>query len=181
MPGRFVLPGSGASNNHEQFDSGWSSYDNLTNTTDTDIVDILSTTNYSASTVSMRHSSSISETIMKSSSMGSSTLALASDLTTVSCSISMVSIRETCSSSVTSRETYAANFLFTKDDENENSTVNSTISSYPMSAPKGMFPPYQSMISDEKEDTFTEESNGNYIYRIHLNEFYYYSSTRKDK
>ena len=161
MPRRFVLPGSGAPDNHEQFDSGCSSYDNLTNITDTDIGDILSTTIYPASTVSMRRSS-ISETIMESSSMDSSTLT--SDLTFVSCNISMVSIHETCSSSVTSRETYAARFLFSKDDENENSTVNSTISSYPTSAPEDMFLPYQSVIFDEKEDTFTEESKGNFIY-----------------
>ena len=35
---------------------------------------------------------------------------------------------------------------------------------YPTAAPEDMFPPYQSVIYDEKEDNFTEESKGNFIY-----------------
>ena len=103
---------------------GWSTYDNLTNITDADIGNILSATSCPTSTVSTRRSS-ISETIMETSPMDSWTLA--SDLTAVSCNISMVSIHETRSSSVTSGETYAGPFVLTKDDENENSTVDSTI------------------------------------------------------
>ena len=102
MADRIVLLGSGASDNNELFDRGWSSNDNLTNITDTDIADTLSTTSYPASTVSIRRSS-ISETVVESSSMDSSTLV--SDLTTVSCNTSMVSICETSSSSITSQET----------------------------------------------------------------------------
>ena len=77
--------------------------------------------------------------------MDSSTLV--SDLTTVSCNTSMVSIRKTNSSSIMSQETDAGPFVLTKDDENENenenSTVNSTMWSYPTTAPDDMFPPYQ--------------------------------------
>ncbi|CAF2812998.1 unnamed protein product [Rotaria sp. Silwood2] len=156
MAGRSVPAESGASNDNELIDSGLSSNDTLTNVTNID--DTLSTLSYPSSTISIR-SNSMSETISGSVTMDCSTLV--SNLTSISSNISMVSIRDSSTTNLTSCESYTGPYVLTKDYDDEYVSPYSIMSSCPTTGPEHMFPPYQRIFSDD--DDFRQNSKSKFV------------------